>query len=149
MEARTKMNKDQVLKAIYEHVWTNMEEFVKTRAQERTIANLGEELGDYVTGDMSPERAVEIAFNRAMGNPIIHFEDDDFANDVMETYRSMLKNPQVDTVIESFMDEYDWWLPRVREEAKRIQEAGLPLTLANAQLVFEHKGPFAGPFWKK
>jgi hypothetical protein len=40
-------------------------------------------------------------------------------------------------------DEYKSWVKQAKKDATRVQKAGLPLTLANARLAFENKGPFA------
>ncbi len=112
----------EIIAAATVHVWTDFEKFVQMLAKEHTIANMGMELSDYVSrscGSSRPEDTVNHAFSGLMND----MESDEMADGVQEEYRS--------------------WLKQGRKDALRVQKAGLPLTLANATLAFENKGPFA------
>lgn len=103
------------------HVWTDFEAFIKMLAKEHTVANMGMDLVDFVGRGYvpKPEDVVNYAFNGLMND----MESDEMADGVQDEYRS--------------------WLKQGRKDAERVRKAGLPLTLANAALSFENKGPFA------
>lgn len=115
------MDKNEQIKAASEHVWTDFEAFVKMCAKEHAIANMGQELGDFLHRGYTPkpEQLVDFAWNAFMGD----MESDEMAEGTMDEYRS--------------------WLKDARRDAEKVRKAGLPLTLANATLAFELKGPFA------
>ncbi len=117
----TKADKNTGLQQALEHVWTDLEKFIKMCAKEHTIANMGQDLRDYVSGTYrEPQYIVDQAYQQFLNDICM---DDDMVDGVEEEYRS--------------------WLKDARRDALRVQKAGLPLTLANARLAFENQGPFA------
>ncbi len=116
-----KTSKADLIKQAYEHVWTDFEKFVRMCAQEHTIANMGFELADHMLGYGSerPENIVAAAYN------------------------SLYQSSESDEMAEGIEDEFRSWLKDARKDGLRVQKSGLPLTLANARLAFENKGPFA------
>lgn len=117
----TKADKTAGLQQALEHVWTDLEAFIKMCAKEHTIANLGQDLRDYVHGTYrDPQYIVDGAYQQ-------------FLNDICTD----------DDMVDSIEDEYRSWLKDARRDALLVQKAGLPLTLANARMAFEKQGPFA------
>jgi hypothetical protein len=82
---------------------------------------MGQDLADFCNRGykLKPEELVEFAWGCFMGD----MESDEMAEGTMDEYRS--------------------WLKDARRDAEKVRKAGLPLTLANATLAFELKGPFA------
>lgn len=121
------MNKQELIKAAHDHVWTDFEAFIKMVAKEHAIANMGQDLSDFVHRGFTPkpEQVVDFAWSSFMGD----MESDEMAEGTMDEYRS--------------------WLKDARRDAEKVRKAGLPLTLANVTLAFELKGPFAKKTRKK
>lgn len=117
------MNKGEIIKAAEDYVWTDFEKFVRMLAKEHTVANMGFDLGEafqgYGSRNIPPDLVVEMAYNTLYQGS----ESDEMAEGIEEEYRS--------------------WLKDARRDAEKVRKAGLPLTLANASLAFELKGPFA------
>jgi uncharacterized protein YifE (UPF0438 family) len=119
MEARM-TKKSECFEAASSHVWTDFDKFVTMCAKEHAIANMGQSFEDLAGyGANRPELIVEQAFSQLRND----CESDEMADGVWDEYKS--------------------WVKQAKKDATRVQKAGLPLTLANARLAFENKGPFA------
>lgn len=119
----TKTKKRQeFLAACMSFVHADFEQYVRTIAMEHTIANLGQELGELV----------------AVGGLWCRPEDG-----VRQAYRQLIGDCESDEMAEGVEEEYRSWLKDARADAQRVRDAGLPLTLENARLAFERKGPFS------
>jgi hypothetical protein len=117
----TKAGKTTGLQQALEYVWTDLEKFIKMCAKEHTIANMGYDLRDYVSGTYrDPQYIVDQAYERFLNGICA---DDDMVDGIEVEYRS--------------------WLEDARRDALLLQKAGLPLTLANTRMAFEKRGPFA------
>jgi hypothetical protein len=60
-----------------------------------------------------------------------------------ETYNRLRSEAESDEVHDAIVQEYKSWLKDAKKECAMIKKANLPLTLANAELAFSKKGPFA------
>jgi len=99
-------------------VYTNINDYVLDQAREHTIANMGMDILDHVNPKSPPEKVVLHAWY-------------DFCN-----------LAESDEMLDSFEEEKRSWLRQSADDAKKVQKEGLPLTLANARMAFEFKGPF-------
>lgn len=107
--------------AAFDHVYTDIETFVKVCAREHTIANLGQSLEELSRRAFtsSPERLVD------------------------NCYSCLYQDCESDEMADGIQEEYLSWLKDARRDAQKVLKAGLPLTLRNARDAFELKGPFA------
>jgi hypothetical protein len=114
--------KKNLIAAAFAHVYTDVERFIRDQAKEHTIANLGQTLEDHVHPGLSarPEQIIANAFSSLMSD----FSCEDETGDSVE-------------------DEMRVWLGQAKRDTALIQKKGLPLTMENARLAFERKGPFA------
>lgn len=101
------------------HVWADFEAYVRMLAKEHTIANMGQDLAALGAHAASSETYVAAAYSQLLTD----CESDEMADGIEEEYRE--------------------WLKQARSDAEAVRGANLPLTLANARLAFEKKGPFA------
>lgn len=106
---------------IFSHVFTSPEEFAKNVATEHAIANMGQSLEDLIS---SPEWAVK--------------RPQDAILNAWSQFASDAAGEGID-----IEDERRSWKKEGEKTAKAVQKAGLPMTMENARLFFEKKGPFA------
>lgn len=114
--------KKVALAAVMSYEFIDLERFVKTVAQEHTIANLGQDIFDRISPEMAlrqPQGAVGAAFQQLRED----CESDELCDGVDEEYRG--------------------WLKTARKDVAELVKRGATLTLENARLAFEKKGPFA------
>lgn len=114
------LTKKQIIDLAFQHVYTDVEAFRKDIAKEHCIANMGQELGDFVDG---------------------HFKDP--ARVISWAYNAFYQQSESDEMAEGIDEEMRSWLKEADKQIKAVQKKGLPLTMENARLAFEKKGPFA------
>ena len=120
MEHGPTLTKSQLITLAFQHVYTDVERFKKDIAKEHCIANMGQRLEDFMHG--------------ATGRP----EDV-----ISRAYSSFYGQSESDEMADGIADEMRSWLKEADKQIKAVQKAGLPLTMENARLAFEKKGPFA------
>jgi len=118
------MTNKELIALAFAHVYTDEEKFVEAQAMEHTIANAGLSIRDHLSYgttwfETHPDEVIEVipsAFNQMR---------EDFGGEGVD--------------IEPEMRD---WKKQAKKDTKLILKAGLPMTMANARLAFEKKGPF-------
>lgn len=113
--------KQVIVSAAMNMVYSDVEKFIIDAAKEATIANLGHELYDFIYSNQKPETVIARVFISIREQYAIEVGDD--GNGVI--------------------DEYKNWLKISKKNVKAVQKKGLPLTLANVRLASDRNGPFS------
>lgn len=125
----TRPSKKQIIEAAFAHVYTDAEELIKDAAREHTIANLGQELEDF----LQPSEYL-------LKNPQKVFHD---------CFNGLYSQSESDEMADALQEEYRDWQKRSRKDVEKVQKKKLPLTMTNVRLAFENKGPFEKKARKK
>lgn len=115
-----KLTVKQFIDLAFQHVYEDVEKFRKDIAKEHCIANMGQELSDFI--------------HSTSGHP---------KDAIAQAYGSFYQQSESDEMAEGIDDEMKSWLKEADKQIKAVQKKKLPLTMENARLAFEKKGPFA------
>ena len=117
-----KLTVKQIIAAAFAYVYTDADKLIQDVAKEHAIANMGHELGDFITErewlSKHPEQVISSCWNNWMGQ----IESDEMAD--------------------GQNDERKVWLKQAKKDVAAVQKKKLPLTMENVMLAFEGKGPF-------
>lgn len=101
-------------------VYTDEQKFINVLAKEFALSNLGQELEDHIRfSKCAPEHVIDHAWS------------------------GMLSECDSDEMEEGMHDERRGWEKDAKKMLKQLKSKKLPLTIANAHLAWEIKGPFA------
>ena len=111
--------KQAIIDRALNHVYTDLETYVRDIAREHTVANMGQDL-EWLMGSPSfyekrPETLISGCYNQLRND----CESDEMADGIHDEYRS--------------------WVKDARRDAAIVQKNNLSLTIANAMLAFERK----------
>lgn len=117
-----KPTKKSIIAAAFAYVYPDAESLIKDVAKEHCIANMGQNLEDFITASewlaKHPEQVISSCYSNFYGQS----ESDDMAEGIDEERRA--------------------WLKQAKKDVAAVQKKGLPLTMENVRLAFENKGPF-------
>lgn len=124
------MTKQEMIDGAFQFVFATAEALVKAHAQEMTLGNMGQSLVDYVyPPKVSPTRA----------DPPVP----DLSSVVSRAFNEFYQGSESDEIAQCISDELHDWMKSAKKDVAKVVKKGLPLTLANARLAWEEKGPFA------
>ena len=122
MTNTTKPSKKDLIAAAFAYVYPDAEALIKDVAKEHTIANMGQNLEDFIVAtewlEKNPQQLVGSCYN------------------------SFYDQSESEEMAEGIEDERKSWLKQAKKDVALVQKKGLPLTLENVRLAFEKKGPF-------
>lgn len=119
------MTKKELIDATFQFVFPTPEDLADAHAKEMTLSNMGQTLANYVD---VPKRAPTAHFLRTL---------------VTFAYADYFQGSESDEIAKCISDEHMSWVKDAKKDVAKVVKKGLPLTLANARLAWEEKGPFA------
>lgn len=122
------MNTKEIVAFAWAVAFTDFDKYVHAIAKVHTVMNLGGDVADHIFPGMEkdPERLVRHAYQYQLECMADGYEaDSGMAEDPEKLAREELRS----------------WVPTAQKDAKAVRAAGLPWTLANAELAFHGKLP--------
>ncbi len=124
------MDKRQLIEAVLNYPYATPEALIDAHAKEMTLGNMGQSLADYAH---LPRPTAS--------RPVPSMPD--LSTVVTRAYDEFYQSSESDEIAKCIADEHRSWVKSAKKDVTKVVKGGLPLTLANARLAWEEKGPFA------
>lgn len=114
--------KQEIIAAALAYEYDDKEACILDAAKEHCIANMGQQLGDFLYGTGLADRPNQV---------------------IRSCYNTFYQQSESDEMAEGIQDEMRSWIKDARQDVEKVIKMGLPLTLANVRMSFMYEGPFA------